>query len=173
MSDTKRKFETIYRETQKFRQWWLWMIVLVGPVFTLGVLARHIFGYGAIDDGLNDITITLIVVFIIGLIFPVFLLVMRLESQVTGQGLCIRFRPFHWKWIIIPFEKIKLAEPLMYRPLRDYGGWGIRYGKMGKAYNVSGNRGVLLTFDTGTPILIGSQNHELLAATINSKLKYL
>jgi hypothetical protein len=39
----------------------------------------------------------------------------------------------------------------------EYGGWGIKYGKMGKAYNVSGNRGVQLEFTDGKRLLIGSQ----------------
>ncbi len=31
-----------------------------------------------------------------------------------------------------------------YRPIREYGGWGIRYGWNGRAYSTSGNEGVQL-----------------------------
>ena len=56
----------------------------------------------------------------------------------------------------------------MYSPIRDCGGWGVRHYKSGKAYNVSGNRGVVLEFLDGRPILIGSQRPEELAKAIAS-----
>jgi len=60
---------------------------------------------------------------------------------------------------------------LTYSPISDYGGWGIRYGSIGKAYNVSGNRGVQLELLNGERILIGSQKPEELAAAIDLALK--
>ena len=39
---------------------------------------------------------------------------------------------------------------------------------VGKAYNVSGNKGVLLTFGTGKTLMIGSQRPEELAAAIRA-----
>jgi TATA-box binding protein (TBP) (component of TFIID and TFIIIB) len=52
--------------------------------------------------------------------------------------------------------------------LLEYGGWGIKYGRKGKAYNVSGNRGVQLVFKDGKQLLIGSQRAEELAEAISS-----
>ena len=54
----------------------------------------------------------------------------------------------------------------------DYGGWGIRYGRKGKgkAYSVSGNSGVLLTFNNNKTILIGSLDHQSLFSVINDRL---
>ncbi|GIS68544.1 MAG: hypothetical protein CM1200mP8_1020 [Chloroflexota bacterium] len=52
----------------------------------------------------------------------------------------------------------------------DYGGWGIRYGKNGKAYNVSGDRGVLLTFKNGSRVMIGSGEVDSLNSAINENL---
>ncbi|MFX1355554.1 MAG: hypothetical protein ACFFGP_16490, partial [Promethearchaeota archaeon] len=66
----------------------------------------------------------------------------------------------------IPMEKILRAEAVTYRPLRDYGGWGIRCGAKGTAYTMSGHRGVRLEVAEGTDILIGSQQPDQLAATI-------
>jgi hypothetical protein len=50
--------------------------------------------------------------------------------------------------------------------LRDYGGWGIRKGRSGWAYNVSGDRGVRLTYTDGETLLIGSQRADELAKAI-------
>jgi len=71
---------------------------------------------------------------------------------------------------IFYFSAIDNAEPVTYSPLKDYGGWGIRYGAKGKAYNVSGNQGVVITLETGQSILIGSQRHEELSSLINDRL---
>ena len=39
----------------------------------------------------------------------------------------------------------------------DYGGWGIKYGLKGLAYNISGNFGIQLELKSGSKILIGTQ----------------
>ena len=44
-----------------------------------------------------------------------------------------------------------------YRPIIEYGGWGIRFNKSGKAYTVSGNIGIQIQMSTGKGILIGTQ----------------
>ena len=51
----------------------------------------------------------------------------------------------------------------------DYGGWGIRRGRRGWAYNVSGNRGVLLQLENEKTLLIGSQRPDELAAAIEAQ----
>ena len=48
--------------------------------------------------------------------------------------------------------------------------WRVRYGRAGKAYNVSGNRGVVLAFDHGRTLLLGSQRADELAAAIHPRL---
>lgn len=94
-----------------------------------------------------------------------------LDTEVRDYGVSIRFRPFHRKWVVFGFGGIRNAEACTYRPLRDYGGWGIRYGKMGKAYNVSGNKGVMLTLTDGKMVLIGSNDHEVLSQLVNERLQ--
>jgi hypothetical protein len=62
---------------------------------------------------------------------------------------------------------------ILYNPIRDYGGWGIWYGRgsKGNAYNVSGNKGVLLTTCDGAKVLIGSRDTKVLAQTIRRRLQ--
>jgi hypothetical protein len=57
-----------------------------------------------------------------------------------------------------------------FRPIMEYGGWGIRRGANGWAYNVSGNRGVRLVFRDGSTFLIGSQRAEELELVIRARL---
>jgi hypothetical protein len=52
-------------------------------------------------------------------------------------------------------------EVRKYSPIKEYGGWGFRYGfKNGKAYNISGNMGLQLILKNGDRILIGTQKPE-------------
>ena len=72
----------------------------------------------------------------------------------------------------IPTSDIRLAEAVRYRPVRDYGGWGIRGLGRRRALNMRGDRGVLLTRGDGSTVLVGSQRpRELLAALAQAGVK--
>ena len=68
----------------------------------------------------------------------------------------------------IAYSSISECYARTYRPIREYGGWGVRFGFSGRggAYNVSGNRGVQLVFTHEKPLLIGSQRADELAQAI-------
>ena len=93
---------------------------------------------------------------------------LKLITRVDAKGVHVRFFPLTHKQI--PFENRTSCQARTYRPIREYGGWGIRFSRKGRAYNVSGNQGVQLTFKQGKPLLIGSQKPEELAAAINSHI---
>ena len=162
--------EILYSERQRFRQWWLWILVLPGPTFLLWAMVKQI-GMDSLvgNNPVNDVGL-IILGLGVGIGLPLFVYTMGLDTEVRRDGLYIRFKPFHRDWVVFEFMRIKKAELNIYNPLRDYGGWGIRYGSKGKAYNVSGNRGVLLTLDDGNNVLIGSSSHEILYSLVNKKL---
>jgi hypothetical protein len=95
----------------------------------------------------------------------VLMYVMKLTVRVDEQALHVRFFPLVKK--DIPLEDIARWEARNYRPILEYGGWGIRCRWKGMAYNVSGKRGVQLEFTNGKLLLIGSQRPEELAAAIS------
>jgi len=65
----------------------------------------------------------------------------------------------------VPLSEIRSAEAVVYRPIREYGGWGIRGLGRRRALNTRGNKGVLLTRTDGSTLMIGSQKpRELLSA---------
>ena len=90
--------------------------------------------------------------------------VLRLSVRLDAEGLHIRFFPLVNRHI--PLDQITRWEARTYRPILEYGGWGIRCGWKGMAYNVSGNQGVQLELANGKRILIGSQRAEELAKAI-------
>jgi hypothetical protein len=109
---------------------------------------------------------------VFGIAFPLFFLALKMTTEVRRDALYVRFVPGHHR--IIRLEEIKSAEVREYRPLRDYGGWGIRYSaKQGMAYNVSGTKGVQLELTSGKRILIGSQEPDRLANTLRDALRSL
>jgi len=91
---------------------------------------------------------------------------MKLVTEVRDGYLFVMFKPFLDR--AIPIRDIRSAEPRTYRPIREYGGWGIRMGVLGygKAYNAHGNRGVQLVLENGDKLLIGSQKPEDLALVL-------
>ena len=158
----------LYRETQHFRQLWLWALVLFIVLLSLyGVFQQLIlgkpFGNNPAPDG---VMVVLAIIFGMGL--PVFMFMTNLTTQVHSDGLYIRFFPFHLSFRRIAAEEIRGFKVCTYNPIRDYGGWGIRLGRKGQAYNVSGNRGVQLELFNEKHLLIGSQKPEELMEALSS-----
>ncbi len=89
-----------------------------------------------------------------------------LELHVTVQDAGVRIRMFPFANRTIEPAQIARWEARRYRPIWEYGGWGVRFGRRGRAYNVSGDRGVELTLANGKRVLIGSQHSDELAAAI-------
>lgn len=92
-----------------------------------------------------------------------------LRTRVTEAELIVTFGalfPLYRRRILR--SEIASAKPITYRPIPDYGGWGIRGTGRNVALNARGNRGVRLTLQDGRIVLVGSQNAEALAAALKS-----
>jgi len=87
-----------------------------------------------------------------------------LRTCVTSDGVEVRMGIF--RMLRIRTADIATAELHTFSPLREFGGYGIRYGKGIKAFFLRGNRGVLITTLSGRKYLIGSDHPERLAAAI-------
>jgi hypothetical protein len=164
-----------YHEEQRFRQPLLWALMGTSALALIGL-----FGYGMIqqlvlgkpwgDRPMPDGVLLAVGTAVIGMEAALLWLFAsaRLVTQVHERELLLRFRPFHRQPVRLPLEEIVEWEAVTYRPLAEYGGWGIRYGPKGKAYNVSGDRGVRLRLARGESLLIGSQRAGELAAAIGA-----
>lgn len=105
--------------------------------------------------------------------FPVLLVVglLRMTTEVTPSDVRVWFGWIPTYRRFIPIGEIRKIEVVSYRPLADYGGWGIRSGRDGeRVLNARGNRGVRLTLGDGSRLLIGSQRPEALAVAIERSL---
>lgn len=147
-----------YHEVQHFRQWWLIVLVLAIPaLFVYGMIQQ--IGMG-IPWGSNPMSDTgLIISFFAFIAFGLwFVFVLRLEMSVDSIGIHYRFHGLHIKKYQLTWQEIKSIESRTYSPIREFGGWGIRYGFHGKAYNVSGNQGIQVETHGGARLLFGTQN---------------
>ncbi|MFC2008128.1 DUF6141 family protein [Chloroflexota bacterium] len=160
----------LYRETQYFRQLWLWALVLLISLLSLyGVFQQLILGEPFGNNPAPD-SVMVILAIVFGIALPVFMYKTNLTTEVRSDGIHIRFFPFHLSFRKIATEEIRGFEACTYSPIKDYGGWGIRFGRKGKAYNISGNRGVQLELSNGKHLLIGSQKPEELAEALSLAL---
>ena len=142
----------MFTETQRFTQWWLWLI-LIGSWITM------MYSIATVSP---PTTISFSISFVVGLLLPVLFWQMRLITRITQEGIYVRFIPFHFKEKFFPWDTIKASYVRTYSPLKEYGGWGIKYGFNGQGlvYNVVGNVGLQLQFKEGEAVLIGTQKGE-------------
>jgi hypothetical protein len=158
-----------YTEKQKFTQPILWIFILTIAAITVlpiwYMFFKQIFMKEPIGDKpMSDLGITILffgVLFTMGGIIWL-LYKSELTTKIDEVGIHYQLWPFHRKLHTILWSGIISWEVVEYRPLRDYGGWGIRYGREGKAYNVQGNKGLKLTLIDEQKILIGTMEHQRL-----------
>ncbi len=149
---------TEFKETQRFTQWWLWL-VLVGSWVVL------MYSLATVQP---QTTIAYFISFVVGMLLPILFWQMRLMTRITEEGIYVRFVPFHFKEQFYPWESIESAQVRTYSPLMEYGGWGIKYGfnGQGKVFNVAGDQGLQLVFKSGEKLLIGTQKPTEIQAAV-------
>jgi hypothetical protein len=161
----------IFHEVQRFRQWWVWLLLLIiATVAWYGGIQQIVLGKPFGSHPAPDAVMIMIWV-IFGVFFPLLFYSMRLVTEVRYDGLYIRYFPLQFHRQKIAFEEIKKYEIRTYSAMKEYGGYGIRYGKNGKAYNVSGNRGIQFEFQDGKHLLVGSQRPEEFASALASVIR--
>ncbi len=156
MFDDLRDKNDFY-EIQQFRSKWVWAIILI----SLYALILTIIGIASI----------LLSIILVSIGFGFFWLFYRmyLLTAIKEDGIQIKFFPF--TDFLIPFNKIKDYKIKEYRPIIDYGGWGIRFNKSGKAYTVSGKIGLQIELSNGEKVLIGTQKPDALLQSVNKNFK--
>jgi hypothetical protein len=166
--------DTIYfSEKQKFNIIWIILGFLAfGGVFIYGIYQQvicHIpFGTKPMPDA--GLYIGLAVVAIMALIFASF----KLDTQIKEDGIYYRFFPLQIKMRKIAWNEISHAYVRQYKPVREYGGWGMRIGIFGKGRSLSfsGNKGIQLVRINKRRLLIGTQKMEEAKAALLKVGKY-
>jgi hypothetical protein len=157
----------LFSEEQRFDQLWLKIPIYVlafGNValFVYGMVRQLIIGQPWGDSPMSDTALVIVSCLTIAIWTGVILLFekSKLITNIYEKEIRLRFPPFFSKEKIYSTEAIKKMEVRKYNPIWEFGGWGVRHGLKGKAYNVKGNIGLQLYFKDGKRLLIGTQKQE-------------
>jgi hypothetical protein len=162
----------IYREEQNFA-WWVYALLffielMFGLVLVAAVEKAPNHGGAPLLGSLGWLSVLVL------LASPAIIVValLRMTTEVTPSEVRVWFGWFPTYRRVVLITAIQRLEVVRYRPMVDYGGWGIRTGRDGeRALNARGDRGVRLFLSDGSRLLIGSQRPEALALAIEGAMR--
>jgi hypothetical protein len=142
------------------------------PLF-LAVVTALMLGVGAFfavrvpsQEKIAALLAVLAPILVVGIIY----FAVQLRTRVKDEALQVGLWPFGGTTISL--QEIDSVEIVDYRPLRDFGGWGVRYGSKGKIYSAQGSKAVKVSGRKLEPIFIGSQRPQELAAALEFRGHY-
>lgn len=155
----------VFNETQRFNQWWLWLIL---GASALVVISKPIINWiqsdfkdtSAFDNGFLIGCGTMLLVLYLFILF-------KLTTSIDERGISYQFFPMQLQPKLLPWKEIEKVWTRQYRPLMEYGGWGYRWGKRGKALNIKGNKGIQIKLKNGKSLLLGTQKMKEAQAVLN------
>ena len=135
-----------FRETQ-LCPWWVWALlgylILAIPLMSLflGPSVTTMGGIWAVPVALGVI---------VALVFG------QMTTEIDATDLRISFGFVRLVRFRFPLNEFVAANPETYRPIMEFGGWGIRGFGSNRALNMRGSQGVRLTFANGRRLMVGS-----------------
>ena len=143
--------KVIFQETQRFRQIWIWALILGISGFSVSSLFLL-----KDKDPLSFVDLA----FPIGMILllNVLFLSFTLSTRIEADSLSYRFFPFT-RWRTFRFEEIEALHLIEYNGLWEYGGWGIKWNGDTWSYTTGGKWGIIIK-TTNKKFLLGTQKPE-------------
>ena len=130
-----------YSEKSGFPSWIFWLIALLPA--SIFLYQRFIAKTMEPFDWFG-----LVIMAIMGL----FIFAIKLHVTINTEGITYRYPPFHIKPKQLTWANIESAELMKINPLKEFGGWGLRYGKLGTAYTTRGRYILHIKQKTGKSI---------------------
>jgi hypothetical protein len=162
--------DRFFSEKQKFNIWFFIIpLIALNGFLLVGMILQLFYDKPMGNNPMGDVELVIFTI-VIGLITAM-LLNIKLETYIDKEGIKVRLFPFHIKWKQFTWSEISNAEVRKYKPLAEYGGWGLKGLGKNRAYNVSGDMGLQLKFNNGKRLLIGTGKPKDLEVVLNSILK--
>lgn len=143
---------SLFHEEQRFWSAWVWVILLTLdlPFILIVVFTREL-----------ALVLGVVVVSLVAALFTL----ARLVVDVTAEEITISFHLL-WPTRRIRVADVRRAHATTYNSLLDYGGYGVRLGPRGWAFNTGGDEGVLVETTDGKRVMIGSRRAKEFEAAI-------
>jgi hypothetical protein len=139
----------VFEELQVFNQVWIWAFMGAETLLVLLPLVLAKVAFPALAIAALVMLLTMVLISSI-----------KLRTRIDDEGVHFRMNVFQWKERTIPWPEIDRIYVRQYSPLKEYGGWGIRKGKNGWAYTLSGKYGIQIGKKDGKEIMIGTRQPE-------------
>lgn len=162
--------EKFHEEVQMFH--WIFNLLFLLPVLSIvWVFVQHvIFGIPFGKKPAENIVLLLLafLFILIPLVFG------RMVTVVNEKEIRVSFGYLGWIRKRIPVSEIQKVEVVTYRPLRQFGGWGIRSGRFrGErvgCYSIKGNKGVLLSLSNDSRVCLVKVKKLIIGSQVPEKL---
>jgi hypothetical protein len=159
-----RRSEPLFYEEQKFRQARLRILTAMLPVaMSLLAILQVGFGYSFGKHPMSNVSVIGWAIFLWLVYFR--LMTVKLVTEVWPDAVTIALRGL-WRTNRVSIDAVQSAKVVTFDPVQDWGGYGIRANRKGRAYLAAGNQGVKLELIGGRCVLIGSQRPYELAGSI-------
>lgn len=141
--------EDIFYEEQRIMQNWVRILLycIWGGMIVLAIVLAF-----TVKDGY----VGAIILFASITIFVLLFRSMKLQTRIGADFVSYRFFPIHRTYRTISRSDIESMDVIQYDPLFDYGGWGIRFGRRGRAYTARGDFGLSIRLVNQKGLLIGT-----------------
>ena len=147
-------------EEQRFRQIWLIIVLSFLTIVPIATITKNYLKENTTISTKAFLITIVILLFSIAIIF-----LFKLKTRIDEKGIHYQFFPLHFSVKTIYWHQISKAYVRSYKPISEFGGWGLRGGFFynkgkEKAINVSGDIGIQLILKNGEKLLIGTNNKE-------------
>ena len=156
MKETGEEGTTLFEEVQQFTRPSVsrFFKALTGIVF-LALLVSLIIQKGRFTDYNKLLIVLLPILLVLNIIFA-----SRLVTQIRTDGLYVRFPPWQSRFSVYDWIDIVEIQVRKYQPMREFMGWGIRYGIRKMGYIVAASACIEIVLKNGYTIIVTTQRGE-------------
>jgi hypothetical protein len=173
--------KVFFSEEQQFRHSIFIWILVIPLLITLVLMVKAIYVEQGINNSLTEnmspqagaVIASIFTFVVVGIAFTI-MFKSKLTTEISNEGIKYRFVPFVNREKLILHQDIEKIEVGKYRPITEFGGWGVRRRLISRktAYNISGNQGMRIWLKNGQQILIGTQKASELKLAVEKLQKY-
>ena len=146
----KVKGNILFKEEQQFRTGWVWWILILSMVSSLGVML----GVALKEkEKTRDAWLALVIVIPLGVIIFYLMYITKLQTVITTEGIFYKWWPFQHSYRFVPAAEIEEVE-LRKGPCLSYGShWIPGYGRV---HNTGLGKGFQFVLKNGKKIFLGT-----------------